>query len=71
MTPGPRDRDLGADTTEANKLCNKADARIWALGHSIPVHQRPQVLAVRSTLANYGASGLAHVDCAKVRRLKK
>jgi peptide/nickel transport system substrate-binding protein len=71
MTPGPRVRDLEADTTEANKLYNEADAKIWALGHSIPVYQRPQVLAVRSPLADYGASGLAHVDCTKVGRLKK
>ncbi|MFG2784282.1 hypothetical protein ACGFY7_41430 [Streptomyces prunicolor] len=33
------------DTTEANKLYNEADAKIWALGHSIPVYQRPQVFA--------------------------
>lgn len=59
------------DTTEANRLYNEADARIWALGHSIPVYQRPQVLAVRSDLANYGASGLANVDYTKVGRLKK
>ena len=59
------------DTTEANKLYNEADAKIWALGHSIPVYQRPQVLAVRSNLANYGASGLADVDYTKVGWLKK
>ncbi|WP_327431590.1 hypothetical protein [Streptomyces sp. NBC_01236] len=39
------------DTTEQAKLCNEADTKIWALGHSIPLCQRPQVLAVRSNLA--------------------
>ncbi|MFJ7148524.1 hypothetical protein ACIQVT_10020 [Streptomyces sp. NPDC100445] len=36
-----------------------------------PSTSRPQVLAVRSGLANYGANGLADVDCTKVGRLKK
>ncbi|MFE4961843.1 ABC transporter family substrate-binding protein [Streptomyces sp. NPDC056660] len=58
------------DTAAANKLYNEADAKIWALGHSVPLYQRPQVLAVRSDLANYGASGLADVDYTKVGWLK-
>lgn len=59
------------DTAAANKLYNQADAKIWALGHSIPLYQRPQVLAVRSDLANYGAGGLADDDYTKVGWLKK
>ncbi|MER7185434.1 ABC transporter family substrate-binding protein [Streptomyces hyaluromycini] len=58
------------DTTAANKLYNEADAKIWALGHSIPLYQRPQVLAVRSDLANFGATGLASDDYTKVGWLK-
>ncbi|MFF4501952.1 ABC transporter family substrate-binding protein [Streptomyces sp. NPDC001401] len=59
------------DPAAANKLYNEADARIWALGHSIPLYQRPQILAVRSKLANYGASGLEdRVDYTKVGWLK-
>jgi len=37
----------------------------------LPVYQRPQVLAVRSNLADYGVSGLADVDYTEVGRLKK
>ncbi|WP_369261933.1 ABC transporter family substrate-binding protein [Streptomyces sp. R35] len=59
------------DTTEQAKLYNEADKKIWALGHSIPLYQRPQVLAVRSNLANYGANGLADEDFTKVGWLKK
>ncbi|MFC7263166.1 ABC transporter family substrate-binding protein [Streptomyces lutosisoli] len=59
------------DTTEQAKLYNEADTKIWALGHSIPLYQRPQVLAVRSNLANYGAGGLADDDFTKVGWLKK
>ncbi|WP_398924808.1 hypothetical protein [Streptomyces sp. Ag109_O5-1] len=58
------------DTAAANKLYNEADAKIWALGHSIPLYQRPEVLAVRSNLANYGADGLASRDYTKVGWLK-
>ncbi|MFD4505622.1 ABC transporter family substrate-binding protein [Streptomyces sp. NPDC058457] len=58
------------DTAAANKLYNEADAKIWALGHSIPLYQRPQVLAVRSDLANFGATGLASDDYTKVGWLK-
>ncbi|MFF4399248.1 ABC transporter family substrate-binding protein [Streptomyces sp. NPDC001480] len=58
------------DTAAANKLYNEADARIWALGHSIPLYQRPQILAVRSNLANFGAGGLADDDYTKVGWLK-
>ncbi|MFJ2827542.1 ABC transporter family substrate-binding protein [Streptomyces sp. NPDC087263] len=59
------------DPTEQAKLYNEADTKIWALGHSIPLYQRPQVLAVRSDLANYGAGGLADDDFTKVGWLKK
>jgi peptide/nickel transport system substrate-binding protein len=58
------------DTAAADKLYNEADAKIWALGHSIPLYQRPQVLAVRSDLANFGAGGLASDDYTKVGWLK-
>jgi peptide/nickel transport system substrate-binding protein len=58
-------------TTERDKLYDEADTKIWALGHSIPLSQRPQVLAVRSHLAHYGAGALAEDDLTKVGRLKK
>ncbi|WP_353944626.1 ABC transporter family substrate-binding protein [Streptomyces sp. HUAS MG91] len=58
------------DTAEANKLYNEADQELWKLGHSIELYQRPQILAVRSGLANYGASGLASSDYTKIGWLK-
>ncbi|MZD09684.1 ABC transporter family substrate-binding protein [Streptomyces sp. SID5785] len=58
------------DPTEANKLYNEADKELWRLGHSIELYQRPQIVAVRSGLANYGAEGLASRDYTKIGWLK-
>ncbi len=38
-------------------LVKKVDEHIWAEAGSIPLYQRPQLVAVRSTLANVGAFG--------------
>ncbi|MEV0125278.1 ABC transporter family substrate-binding protein [Streptomyces sp. NPDC050703] len=38
-------------------LVRKADARIWAEAGSIPLYQRPQLVAARPNLANAGAFG--------------
>ncbi|WP_328536796.1 ABC transporter family substrate-binding protein [Streptomyces sp. NBC_00344] len=59
------------DHAAAVKLYNQADTEIWKLGHSIELYQRPQIDAVRSGLANYGAFGLADTDYTKVGWLKK
>ncbi|MEV1026849.1 ABC transporter family substrate-binding protein [Streptomyces sp. NPDC050264] len=58
------------DTAAANKLYNEADKELWKLGHSIELYQRPQIVAVRSGLANYGAEGLAGRDYTKIGWLK-
>ncbi|GAB2707460.1 ABC transporter family substrate-binding protein [Kitasatospora kifunensis] len=54
------------DPVAAAKLYNQADAKIWELGHTLEIYQRPQVTAFRKGLANFGASGLADVDYTKV-----
>ncbi|WP_030060230.1 MULTISPECIES: ABC transporter family substrate-binding protein [Streptomyces] len=54
------------DPAEAAKLYNQADAKIWELGHTVELYQRPAVVAVRKGLANYGAFGLAQEDYSKV-----
>ncbi|MER7580889.1 ABC transporter family substrate-binding protein [Kitasatospora sp. NPDC097691] len=54
------------DPAEAAKLYNQADAKIWELGHTVELYQRPTVVAARKGLANYGAFGLAGTDYAKV-----
>jgi peptide/nickel transport system substrate-binding protein len=45
------------DEEEARGLIRKADSRIWAAAGSIPLYQRPQLIAARKNLANVGAFG--------------
>ncbi|MEV4341788.1 ABC transporter family substrate-binding protein [Streptomyces sp. NPDC049590] len=54
------------DKTRATALYNQADAEIWRLGHDIELYQRPQMMAVRTGLANYGVPGLGDIDWTKV-----
>ncbi|ANJ09327.1 ABC transporter family substrate-binding protein [Streptomyces parvulus] len=52
------DRAMGTlDEGEARDLLRKADSRIWAAAGSIPLYQRPQLVAARKNLANAGAFG--------------
>ncbi|AWZ06292.1 MULTISPECIES: ABC transporter family substrate-binding protein [unclassified Streptomyces] len=46
------------DEEQARDLMRKADARIWATAGSIPLYQRPELVAVKPGLANAGAFGL-------------
>jgi peptide/nickel transport system substrate-binding protein len=50
------------DPAKAQALANDLDKLIWAEGFSLPLTQSPGDVAVRSTLANFGARGLADVD---------
>ncbi|MER7054587.1 ABC transporter family substrate-binding protein [Streptomyces sp. NPDC000351] len=45
------------DQKKARDLLRKADSRIWAAAGSIPLYQRPQLMAARKNLANAGAFG--------------
>lgn len=45
------------DAGAARSLTAQADARIWAAAGSIPLYQRPAVVALRTTVANAGAFG--------------
>ncbi|MEV5969273.1 ABC transporter family substrate-binding protein [Streptomyces sp. NPDC051921] len=47
------------DEEEARDLVRQADARIWAAAGSIPLYQRPQLVAARPDLVNAGAWGFA------------
>ncbi|MFI1756618.1 ABC transporter family substrate-binding protein [Streptomyces sp. NPDC020571] len=52
------DRAMGTlDQKEARDLLRKADSRIWAAAGSVPLYQRPQLVAARENLANAGAFG--------------
>ncbi len=47
------------DKTQRIQLANQADKIIWTDVHTLPLYQRPQFIATKSTLANFGAFGLA------------
>ncbi|MFI6418914.1 ABC transporter family substrate-binding protein [Streptomyces sp. NPDC050842] len=47
------------DEEEARELVRQADARIWAAAGSIPLYQRPQLVAAKAEIVNAGAWGLA------------
>ncbi|WP_406862936.1 ABC transporter family substrate-binding protein [Streptomyces sp. HUAS MG47] len=47
------------DEKQARELVKQADARIWATAGSIPLYQRPQLVAARHDLVNAGAFGFA------------
>ncbi len=50
------------DPAKARALANDLDKLIWAEGFSLPLTQSPGDVAVRSTLANFGATGLADLN---------
>jgi peptide/nickel transport system substrate-binding protein len=47
------------DPGAARDITARADARIWAAAGSIPLYQRPQLVALRTDVANAGAFGFA------------
>ncbi|MCX4819155.1 ABC transporter family substrate-binding protein [Streptomyces sp. NBC_01142] len=47
------------DENAARDLVRRADARIWAAAGSIPLYQRPELIAVKPKVANAGAFGFA------------
>ncbi|GAA1514248.1 ABC transporter family substrate-binding protein [Streptomyces albidochromogenes] len=47
------------DEKAARDLVKRADARIWAAAGSIPLFQRPELVAVKPGLVNAGAFGFA------------
>jgi peptide/nickel transport system substrate-binding protein len=50
------------DPGKARALANDLDKLIWAEGFSLPLTQSPGDVEVRSTLANFGAVGLADLN---------
>jgi peptide/nickel transport system substrate-binding protein len=58
------------DPAKARNLANEVDKLIWAEGFSLPLTQSPGNVAVRSTLANFGAFGLADADYTKIGFMK-
>ncbi|MGW4244011.1 ABC transporter family substrate-binding protein [Nocardia sp. NPDC004722] len=58
------------DPAKAVELANQADAMIWDEVWSLPFNQPAGTVAVRKTLANYGAFGFADKDYTKIGFLK-
>jgi peptide/nickel transport system substrate-binding protein len=50
------------DPAKARALANDVDKLIWAEGFSLPMTQSPGHVAVRSSLANFGPTGVADLD---------
>jgi len=47
------------DEQKAIDIGNQIDAMIWDEVHSITLYQRPEIVATKSNLANFGAFGFA------------
>ena len=47
------------DEEEAAKVGNQIDTMIWDMVHSLTLYQRPEIVAVKDTLGNFGAFGFA------------
>ena len=46
---------------QAFRYLNEADRLIWQEGHSLTLYQRPQITAVKATLANVGSYGFQSI----------
>jgi len=49
------------DESKARQLANQADAMVWQEVHSLTTYQRPEIVAVKSKIGNFGAFGFANV----------
>ncbi|MYT76010.1 MULTISPECIES: ABC transporter family substrate-binding protein [unclassified Streptomyces] len=58
------------DEGEARSLVKQADARIWAAAGSIPLYQRPELVAARTDVANAGAFGFQDPQYQNIGYLK-
>jgi len=58
------------DPAKARNLANQVDKLVWAEGFSLPLTQSPGNVAVRGTLANFGAFGLADAEYTKIGFMK-
>ncbi|MEO6504382.1 MAG: ABC transporter family substrate-binding protein [Jatrophihabitantaceae bacterium] len=47
------------DPQKAIDLTYKIDEEIWKVGHSVPLYQRPGLVATKSSLVNFGSFGFA------------
>lgn len=59
------------DPARARAAANELDRMLWAETFSLPLAQSPGNIAVRNTLANFGAAGLADLDYTSIGFLKR
>jgi peptide/nickel transport system substrate-binding protein len=50
------------DASKATDLTYQIDQKIWEEGHSVPLYQRPDLVATKSNLVNFGSFGFADTD---------
>jgi peptide/nickel transport system substrate-binding protein len=50
------------DPAKAVDLTHQIDQKIWEEGHSVPLYQRPDLVATKSNLVNFGSFGFADKD---------
>ncbi len=54
------------DPAKQIQLANQADQEIWNIGHSLVLYQRPDAVAERANVANFGATGFASLDYTRI-----
>ncbi|GAA2008031.1 ABC transporter family substrate-binding protein [Nocardiopsis rhodophaea] len=54
------------DPDEAVDRINEADRLLWEAGHTLPLYQRPDLVAVRTDIGNLGAAGVGSLDYADI-----
>lgn len=55
-----------SDPAKRNELGQQAAKLIWESVHTLPLYQRPELVATNNKLANYGAFGLGSADWVNV-----
>lgn len=58
------------DEDKKIELANEIDKEIWKTGHSLLLYQRPNIIAVKENVANFGAFGFADTDYTKIGFIK-
>lgn len=53
--------DVETDAAKRIELANQAAEKIWTSVHTLPLYQRPALVAVKSNLANFGSTGLGTI----------
>jgi peptide/nickel transport system substrate-binding protein len=49
------------DPAKAIQITNDIDKLIWEEVHSLPLYQRPEIVAIKAGVANMGAYGFADI----------